>query len=173
MKKRGRPTLPEGKGKRQTLALRVTEERRKALEEAADRSGRSLSQELEIRLERSFDEEAAYGGTEMAALFRTMAGAASVIRSRLGGKLWSRDAEAFIAVRAAWLRILDQAQPDYTPDPREQYPTDSLSAVCANLVEEMTSKLREQLRQKIALYASMPENKQSKLEEGTRPGDEN
>lgn len=47
--------LPEGEGKRVPLNMRTTRETRDRLEKAADESGRSLAQEVEIRLERSFD----------------------------------------------------------------------------------------------------------------------
>lgn len=47
--------LPEGEGKRIPLNMRTTRETRDRLEKAAEQSGRSLAQELEIRLERSFE----------------------------------------------------------------------------------------------------------------------
>jgi uncharacterized protein (DUF1778 family) len=50
-RQRGRPFL----GERVPLSLRVTPEIKLRLAEAAKRSGRSQSQEAELRLERSFD----------------------------------------------------------------------------------------------------------------------
>jgi len=47
---RGRPSL----GERIPVSIRVTPERKKRLDEAAAASGRSLSQECEFHLERSF-----------------------------------------------------------------------------------------------------------------------
>src|SRR5688572_17914572 len=64
----GRPRLGEGEGKRHTLGLRVTEQRKRQLEEAARASGRSLSAELEIRLEQSFWTEEILGGRELLAV---------------------------------------------------------------------------------------------------------
>jgi TraY domain len=113
---RGRPPLPQAEGKRHALALRVTAERRNALEEAAAQSGRSLSQEIEFRLEQSFHEEASYGGREMAGLFRMMAGAAAFISERRGGKAWSSDWETFQAVRTAWRELINQAIPSMPAD---------------------------------------------------------
>lgn len=49
----GRPPLPEGQGKLQTLGTRITQELRDNLEQAALKSGRSLSAEIEHRLEKS------------------------------------------------------------------------------------------------------------------------
>ncbi|GGH12607.1 hypothetical protein GCM10007036_10590 [Alsobacter metallidurans] len=51
----GRPKKSDEEAKRAPLGFRTTRELRAKLEEAADASGRSLAQEMEIRLERSFD----------------------------------------------------------------------------------------------------------------------
>ena len=53
-----RAKLPPGTGKRVPLNMRTTRELRGNLEKAAANSGRSLAQEVEHRLERSFTEEA-------------------------------------------------------------------------------------------------------------------
>lgn len=53
-KRMGRPTKPPVPGERVPLGLRVTAEIRTKLEEAAVKSGRSLSQEAEIRIEATF-----------------------------------------------------------------------------------------------------------------------
>jgi hypothetical protein len=46
---------PDSEGKRYPLGMRTSKETRERLEEAAAKSGRSLAQEVEIRLERSFE----------------------------------------------------------------------------------------------------------------------
>jgi hypothetical protein len=56
-KRMGRPTKPPTPGERVPLSLRVTAEIRERLEKAAVEKGRSLSQEAELRIERSFDRE--------------------------------------------------------------------------------------------------------------------
>jgi hypothetical protein len=56
-KRIGRPTRPPKPGERVTLGLRVTAELKNRIEAAANEKGRSLSQEAEFRLERSFDRE--------------------------------------------------------------------------------------------------------------------
>ena len=56
-KRIGRPTKPPVEGERVPLGLRVTAEAKRKLEEAAIKSGRSISQEAELRIERSFDED--------------------------------------------------------------------------------------------------------------------
>ena len=54
-KRIGRPTKPPAPGERVPLGLRVTPEMKRRLEAAATKKGRSLSQEVELRLERSLD----------------------------------------------------------------------------------------------------------------------
>lgn len=56
-KKRGRPTKTAIPGDRASLGLRVTADLKSRLEQAAEASGRSQSQEAELRLERSFEKE--------------------------------------------------------------------------------------------------------------------
>ena len=50
-----RPVKPPKEGERVSLGLRVTPDMRRKLEKAALKSGRSLSQEVERRLDRSLD----------------------------------------------------------------------------------------------------------------------
>jgi hypothetical protein len=54
----GRPIKPAAEGERIMLGLRVTADIKRKLEAEALSSGRSLSQETEIRLQQSFDDEA-------------------------------------------------------------------------------------------------------------------
>jgi uncharacterized protein (DUF1778 family) len=56
-KRIGRPTKAPKPGERVSLGLRVTADIKQKLDEAAARSGRSQSQEAELRLERSFERE--------------------------------------------------------------------------------------------------------------------
>ena len=53
--KRGRPPLPPGEGKRHPLNMRTTKALRDRLEAASKESGRSLVQEVEFRVEQSFE----------------------------------------------------------------------------------------------------------------------
>jgi hypothetical protein len=66
-------------GERFQIGIRVTSELKRRLDEAAERSGRSQSQEVELRLERSFDREDLLGevlslayGKEAAALLMAL-----------------------------------------------------------------------------------------------------
>lgn len=52
-KKRGRPSLPDEKRKRNNVTIRMTDALKTSLEISADDQGRSLSEEIESRLEAS------------------------------------------------------------------------------------------------------------------------
>jgi hypothetical protein len=79
-KRVGRPTKPARPGKKMALGLRVTAEIKSALDAEAQRTGRTQSQEAELRLERSFRDqqqlpqalEATYG-RQLAALLLVLA----------------------------------------------------------------------------------------------------
>ena len=57
-KRAGRPRKEPEEGERVQISFRVTPNLKRLLTDAADRSGRSQSQEAEFRLERSFWSEA-------------------------------------------------------------------------------------------------------------------
>jgi hypothetical protein len=56
-RRRGRPPLAPGKAKRASFNTRIRSALKAELEAAADRAGRSLSEEIEFRLERSLEEQ--------------------------------------------------------------------------------------------------------------------
>ena len=114
-KKRLRPgPRPRGpfQDKRKTLTTRITERTRKGLEEAAAAEDRSLSQEIEFRLEESFRRDREFGGRELRGLFHMMTGAAEIIEDRTG-KTFSEDVETFMAMKKAWDRLLSSYAPDF------------------------------------------------------------
>jgi hypothetical protein len=53
----GRPFAPVKDGERVTLGLRVSANTKRQLEDEANKTGRSLSQEAELRVQQSFDSE--------------------------------------------------------------------------------------------------------------------
>ena len=63
-KTRGRPPKAPEKGKRQNYTFRLHDETRERLVEAAAAANRTLSEEIERRVERSFEWERAYGEIE-------------------------------------------------------------------------------------------------------------
>lgn len=117
-KPRGRPRLNDDERKQGALAWRPSEESRKALEEAAQKSGRTLSQEMEDRMLRTVREDALVGA-DLAALLRMFASAANLIEARMGAKLFDND-DVFYSVRVAWLEILEQYAPPVSEDRKSQ-----------------------------------------------------
>ena len=60
-KKRGRPSTAPKKGERNSLGFRVTADLKKKLMQSAEVSGRSISQEAEYRLDKSFGDQDLFG----------------------------------------------------------------------------------------------------------------
>jgi hypothetical protein len=113
-RQRGRPALPEGAGKRYSLGIRTTKELRDALKAAAEASGRSVAHEIEQRLERSFtDETAAYGGPQLAAIFRQLAAMLYGKNLEIGSDVFSDYAKAQVLL-SAWRDVLhDNIMPEW------------------------------------------------------------
>ena len=113
-RKRGRPPLPPGEGKRVPLNMRTTRERRDHLERAARASGRSLTQEVEIRVERSFlDEEARYhdfGGKLRYKQMRLVALVIDLVEEQMGAN-WQSDRKTYVEVRRAVDTFLEGLAP--------------------------------------------------------------
>lgn len=107
--KRGRPALPPEAGKRFPLNMRTTKEVRDKLKAASNVSGRSLAQEVEYRLERSFlDEQALYrefGGETLYKLMRWFATTIDLAQ-QITEKSWKNDRETFrLATNAMWTML--------------------------------------------------------------------
>lgn len=96
-------------GRRHSLNTRTTKQLRDRLEAAATASGRSLAQEVEARLEKSFAEEdillRVFGTPHDMLLLRTIAAALSQIQGTTG-TLWSRDRETLRQCQMAVEQIL-------------------------------------------------------------------
>lgn len=110
-RKRGRPALPEGKAKRYPLNMRTTKEMKEKLESACRASGRSIAQEVELRMEESFKtEESLFGSRETYSVMRMLAGAIGIVEARTG-QSWTTDYDTFVAVRHAIKRLLERVGP--------------------------------------------------------------
>jgi hypothetical protein len=81
---------PDGPGQRVAVLSRTTIELREQLEQAASLSGRSLSQEVEKRLEQTFDLDYLMGNGETALVMRTI-GTAIRRFEVSSGKQWTAD----------------------------------------------------------------------------------
>ena len=110
----GRPPAGPFRDRRGPLTTRLTDETRAALEAASQASGRSLGQEAEYRLAASFAEDKerqdAFGGPELDALFKMMAGVAEILQRQMG-RPWFSDWATHRATRSGWDAILDSSAP--------------------------------------------------------------
>ena len=104
-KARGRPALPPEKGKRHAVGIRTTRKLKDLLQWAADLSGRSLAQEIEYRLEASFQTEDAFGGPRTAALLRSL-GAAAQLWKGGAADAWLDDPRARRSIFQTWKQQL-------------------------------------------------------------------
>ncbi len=95
--------------KRKTLSTRITSDLRDRLDKSADESGRSLSQEIEFRLEQSFRaEDAYYREFGDKSLYKTMRWFALTLdeAQQITEKPWKKDEETFeIASKALWTML--------------------------------------------------------------------
>lgn len=102
VRKRGRPRLPSGEKKLDAMGFRPTPKIRAKLEKAARENSRSLSREIESRLEHTFlSEDAKYdalGGEHVYALMRLLGATVSLIEAGTG-KRWQEDQETYDQVR--------------------------------------------------------------------------
>lgn len=115
-RKKGRPPLPKGKAKREAIGLRTTPELKERLQKAADKSGRSLSQEAEFRIELSYLADSFLGGQKYADVARYMSVVIDIIESHKKAR-WTADYETFQAVLVAVRMILKEfAEPELQDD---------------------------------------------------------
>ena len=105
-KRLGRPPLPPANKRGHTMGFKPTPDIRRRLQDAAAANDRSVSKEIETRLERSFaDEEARYddfGGRGGYEIFRVIGSAASALGKMVGKTKWWQEPRVFdeIANRA-------------------------------------------------------------------------
>ena len=126
-KRRGRPPK-DGEGKRTNFNTRLRNSLRVQLEKDALAAGRSLSEEIEARLEHSLSEAKTWGGHlnmaahhALTAVVFTMAGV-----SRKTPESWLYDPKTFEAVLRIWrVALKDAGIPalrDYVDDTAEDAP---------------------------------------------------
>lgn len=113
--KRGRPALPDEQ-KRQQIGVRTSPALKAALEQAAAENGRSVAQEAEWRLQRTFEEEERAGGDHTASLLRIVGAEIEKIET-VTGKRWSKDLKTWAAVaRMFAYGPVREVRPDKTSD---------------------------------------------------------
>mgnify|MGYP001462044726 CR=1 FL=1 len=108
---RGRPPLSPGQAKRSSFNTRIRPEIKKLLEREARKAGRSLSEEIEYRLEGSlqneqerYEEFGGRNGYELCRLFAVMGNQVS----RTTGKSWVEDLNTFTATRGLWGKFTNE-----------------------------------------------------------------
>jgi hypothetical protein len=125
---KGRPPKPEADRKRTNFTMRVRDELRDQLRAAAAASGRSVSEEIEHRLERSFSEDQAFqwalGGEHNERFMRAFTIAAWLIETRTGKK-WHEDDETMHEVRFAASAIIAAIRRKLTPHEADSLLTQS------------------------------------------------
>src|SRR5262245_54272080 len=99
-------------GKRYPLNMRTTKELRDKIEEAATASGRSLVQEVEFRLERSFKDEDAYGGRYLSAVFRLLADHKALVEAKTG-ECWTDSDRVRDEVAKVFVDVLRKELPEF------------------------------------------------------------
>jgi hypothetical protein len=113
--KRGRPALPDEQ-KRQQIGVRTSPTLKAALEQAAAHNGRSVAQEAEWRLQRTFEEDERAGGEHTARLLRIVGAEIEKIES-ITGKRWSTNLKTWAAVARMFATgPIREARPDKTSD---------------------------------------------------------
>lgn len=130
--KRGRPRLPPGEKKLDSMGFRPTPEIRRKLAAAAKANRRSRSREIEARLERSFAEEdaehQAFGGKHVYALMRLLGSVVSLIEAG-SGKTWRDDRATHRQVKVTIAKVLDALGPIASIDHDDKQLLDRAEAV--------------------------------------------
>jgi hypothetical protein len=149
-KKRGRPRKAPEPGTRVSLGLKVTPTIKNKLDEAAEASGRTQSQEAELRIERSFEREALLGEALNLSYGPNLAGIALLIadvmhHAGVGGAFaktdtaeealnWLNVPWAYDQAREGAVKILDKLRPegDAVPPDNERLLNPNLGVAVAN-----------------------------------------
>ena len=111
----GRPPSTPGQPKRSAFNTRLRAETKQRLEDEARIAGRSLSEEIEFRLEQSFRDEAAYGGRNTNDVLKVMGAVAAQIQTRTGKT--AADWKTGLAIGRAWKRLIT----DWVPRPPAEW----------------------------------------------------
>lgn len=118
-RRRGRPPLKPGTPKRSSFNTRLRSKLKERLEAEAQEAGRSLSEEIEFRLEQSFRDEDTFGGAPMASLFRLLAAAAQIIENDTG-KSRDDDWDTYMITNEAWRALISASSPPVPDEIRDE-----------------------------------------------------
>jgi hypothetical protein len=155
-RRRGRPALPVGEAKRASFNTRLRNDTKERLEKEARKAGRSLSEEIEYRLERSIQVQDAqcevFGGKLPLILMRALA-AYGAATSATRGKDYLSDKSVFDEVFAQWFAALYTLRPGVifasAENPGIQWNLpDAVKDMPANGAAEILSRMAQELRDK-------------------------
>jgi len=129
--------------KRRIVTMRVTNAAYDRIAAAAEASGRSVSQEIESRLELSFQEERILGGKSTALLSKLIASTIGLVEVETG-RDWTEDRMTWEAVNAAVQRIISWFQPSLDFDIWDKYRDSALLpfAEAAWAVQERRERMK-------------------------------
>ena len=117
-RRRGRPRLPKGQKKPEPMSFRPTPDIRTKLEAAAAASGRSMTREIDSRIERTFLEddfqEGIFGGERLYWQARHIALAINLVEEYYGSTI-ENDSATLLAVQEAVERVLELLAKRRTP----------------------------------------------------------
>jgi hypothetical protein len=108
-RRRGRPRIEAPP--RPVVHVRIPPALKEQLERDAAEANRSLTKEIEVRLERSYLLDDVYGGSRMASMFREMADVALGVTKQKNGGSFFDDFEVFVFVRDIWQIIVQRHMP--------------------------------------------------------------
>jgi len=110
--RRGRPPTPTERAKRHAVGIRTTKALKDSLQRAADSSGRSVAQEIEFRLERSFESDEflkeVFGTSRLQYIFKTFSAMVhATAPDECWDDSWLDDPKLCRAITRQWRRHLD------------------------------------------------------------------
>jgi TraY domain len=155
-RRRGRPALPFGEAKRASFNTRLRNDTKERLEKEARTAGRSLSEEIEYRLEQSIQVQdaqcEAFGGELPLKLMLALAALAAAT-SAVRGKDWLREKSVFDEVIGQWLVALRTLRPGVIfesvenpgiqwnlPDAVKDMPSNGAAEILSQMARELTDK---------------------------------
>lgn len=162
--KRGRRPLPPGMAKKIPLNMRTTQKIRDKLEWAAEQSGRSLTHEVEYRLEQSFRQEARveqiqeatrkalvsnFGSEVRYKLMLIIAGLVGLIEEKHNNLSWMSDRPTFREARAALVAFLDTMAPELPPGKGPLHDVDFIEIQGEETGREYAAAVREVVEAKM------------------------
>jgi hypothetical protein len=108
----GRPPKHEGERLSKNRTFRVRGTLDEQLETAAQKAGRSVSEEIERRLDDSLRIEELYGGPHLSATFRLLAANLALVKAKFGER-WAESDSALSQLSAAFAEVIAREVPGF------------------------------------------------------------